>query len=264
MAEVYPSDNELLNIVSDAETGVEFIATGTAPYYMEFRKLLYRLLLASKRSNDLRVYDEGGLDIGVKAGRYWVGTDLVNFTGSSGNALADDKANIYIYLDSAGTLVTDEYTGWPDMTSSPHVRLAVVTTADGDITSLEDARDHHSIAMPSSGGGGAGFYPVEDHTANDTLTEAESDSVHTNRGASGAITLTLPASASEGTMFTFCVQAVGQLRVDPGTATIRDDCGQTADKYKWADAVGECFQLAADSSGDWITLAKRGTWSEEA
>ena len=264
MAEVYPSDNELLNIVSDAETGVEFIATGTAPYYMEFRKLLYRLLLASKRSNDLRVYDEGGLDIGVKAGRYWVGTDLVNFTGSSGNALADDKANIYIYLDSAGTLVINEYTGWPDMTSSPHVRLAVVTTAGGDITSLEDARDHHSIAMPSSGGGGAGFYPVQDHTANDTLTEAESGSVHTNRGASGTITLTLPASASEGTMFTFCVQAVGQLRVDPGTATIRDDCGQTADKYKWADAVGECLQLAADSSGDWITLAKRGTWSEEA
>ncbi len=264
MAEVYPSDNELLNIVSDAETGVEFIATGTAPYYMEFRKLLYRLLLASKRSNDLRVYDEGGLDIGVKPGRYWVGTDLVNFTGSSGNALADDKANIYIYLDSAGTLVINEYTSWPDMTSSPHVRLAVVTTADGDITSLEDARNHHSIAMPSSGGGGAGFYPVEDHTANDTLTEAESGSVHTNRGASGTITLTLPVSVSEGTMFTFCVQAVGQLRVDPGTATIRDDCGQTADKYKWADAVGECLQLVADSSGDWITLAKRGTWSEEA
>ncbi len=89
MAEVYPSDNELLNMVSDAETGVEFIATGTAPYYMEFRKLLYRLLLASKRSNDLRVYDEGGLDIGVKAGRYWVGTGLVSFAGSSGNALAE-------------------------------------------------------------------------------------------------------------------------------------------------------------------------------
>ncbi len=28
MAEVYPSDNELLNIQSDSETGVEYIATG--------------------------------------------------------------------------------------------------------------------------------------------------------------------------------------------------------------------------------------------
>ena len=66
MAEVYPSDNELLNLQSDSETGVEYIATGTAPYYVEFRKLLYRLLLASRRANDLRIYDEGGLNIGVK------------------------------------------------------------------------------------------------------------------------------------------------------------------------------------------------------
>ena len=40
MAEVYPSDNELLNMQSDNETGVEYIATGTAPYYLEFRKML--------------------------------------------------------------------------------------------------------------------------------------------------------------------------------------------------------------------------------
>ncbi len=76
MAEVYPSDNELLNIVSDGETGVEYITTGKAPYYLEFRKLLYRLLLATRRANDLRVFDEGGLDIGVKSGKFWIGTTL--------------------------------------------------------------------------------------------------------------------------------------------------------------------------------------------
>ena len=47
MAEVYPSDNELLNIQSDSETGVEFIPTGQSPYYLQFRKLLYRLLYSS-------------------------------------------------------------------------------------------------------------------------------------------------------------------------------------------------------------------------
>ncbi len=73
MSEVYPSDNELLNIVSDSETGVEYIATGTAPYYLEFRKLLYRLIMAVRRANDLRVFDEGGLDIGVKPGKFWLG-----------------------------------------------------------------------------------------------------------------------------------------------------------------------------------------------
>ena len=49
MTEVYPSDNELLNLQSDAEMGVEYIPTGTAPYYLHFRKLLYRLLLGARR-----------------------------------------------------------------------------------------------------------------------------------------------------------------------------------------------------------------------
>ncbi len=260
MAEVYPSDSELLNIISDTGTGVEYIPTGTAPYYLHFRKLLYRLLLATRRANDLRVFDEGGMDIGVKAGKFWNGTSLVSFAVSSGNTIADDKAAIYIYLDSGGNLVTDEYSGWPDMETTRHVRLAIVTTSGGDITAIVDARDHHSISVPSAGGSST----IEAHTADDTLTEGESGSIHTNRGATGLITLTLPASASAGTQFTFCVQDYQQMRVDPGTAAIRDNSGQTADKYKWADAIGECITLVADANGDWVTVSKYGIWSEEA
>jgi hypothetical protein len=140
MSEVYPSDNELLNLQTDGETGVEYIATGQSPYYLHFRKLLYRLLLATRRANDLRVYYEGGLDIGVKPGKFWAGTQQVSYAGSSGNTLADDKANIYIYLTASGTLVTNEYSSFPDMATTPHIRLAIVTTSDGDITAIEDCR----------------------------------------------------------------------------------------------------------------------------
>jgi len=105
---------------------------------------------------------------------------------------------------------------------------------------------------------------IEAHAANDTLTVAESGSVHTNLGADGTITLTLPASAAAGVWFTFAVQAAQQLRVDPGTATIREHSGHTPDKYKWADAVGECLTLVSDANGDWATIAKNGTWTEEA
>ena len=262
MAEVYPSDNELLNITGDSETGVEYITTGTAPYYLHFRKLLYRLLLACRRGNDLRVFDEGDLDIGVKSGRFWLGTTLVSYGGSSGNTLADDKANIYICIDSSGTLVTSEYTDFPDMVTTPHIRLAVITTSDGDITSITDARDHHNISLPfNSGGIKKG---IEAHTTNDTLTTSESGSIHTNLGATGVVTLTLPASAEAGTIFSFGVQAAFELRVDPGTATIRDNSGQTADKYKSANAIGECISLVADANGDWATIARNGTWTEEA
>lgn len=262
MSEVYPSDNELLNMQSDSETGVEYIPTGTSPYYLQFRKLLYRLLLAARRANDLRIYDEGGLDIGVKAGKFWLGTEQVSYNGSSGNTLADDKESIYVYLDSAGNLVSNEYSSFPDMAIAPHIRLAIVCTSGGDIESINDCRVGHNFVMPYEAGGVK--KTIEAHTADDTLAVEESSGVHTNLGATATVTLTLPASAPEGTIFNFAVQAVQELRVDPGAAAIRDDSGQTSGKYKAADAVGECLTLVADSNGDWVTIAKYGIWTEEA
>jgi len=261
MAEVYPSDNELLNIQSDSETGVEYIPTGTSPYYLHFRKLLYRLIRATKRANDLRVYDEGGLDIGVKGGKFWVGTELISYSGSSGNTLADDKENIYVYLDSSGNLLTDEYSSFPNMATTPHIRLAIVVTSNGDIDSITDCRSGHNIVMPFGAGGVK--KTIEAHEGDDTLMAAESGSIHTNLGATGTVTLTLPSSAPSGTVFTFAVQTAQELRIDPSTAAIRDDSGQTADKYKSANAIGECLTIVADSNGDWVTIAKNGTWTEE-
>jgi hypothetical protein len=262
MGEVYPSDNELLNLQSDTETGVEYIPTGTAPYYLHFRKLLHRLLLGTRRANDLRVYDEGGLDVGVKAGRFWLGTELVNCEGSTGNTLADNEASIYLYLDVDGTLVIDEYDSFPDMATTPHIRLAIVTTSGGDITSLVDSRGGHNRIVPHGAGGVR--RTIEAHTADDALTASESGSVHSNLGATGTVTLTLPATPVEGAEFIFTVQVAQELRIDPGAATIRDDSGQTADRYKSASAVGATLTLVADANGDWATTAKNGTWTEEA
>jgi hypothetical protein len=104
---------------------------------------------------------------------------------------------------------------------------------------------------------------TEGHTSDDTLAASESDSVHTNLGATQTVTLTLPASPSAGTQLTFAVQAAYELRIDPGTAAIRDDSGQTADKFKSASAVGSSLTLVADVNGDWATVAKNGTWTEE-
>jgi len=262
MAEVYPSDNELLNIQSDSQTGVEYIPTGQSPYYLQFRRLLYRLLLAAKRANDLRVYDEGGLDVGVRSGAFWLGTELVNYSGSSGNTLADDKENIYIYLDSGGNLVTDEYAGFPDMATTGHIRLAVVSTSNGDIDSIADYRVGHNFVIPYGSGGEK--KTIEAHSSDDTLSAAESGSIHTNLGSTGTVTLTLPAAAPAGAVFIFAVQAAQELRIDPGAAALRDDSGQTADKYKSANAVGASLSVAADANGDWVTIAKNGTWTEQA
>lgn len=105
---------------------------------------------------------------------------------------------------------------------------------------------------------------VEDHSADDTLTEYESPSIHSNLGATSAITLTLPTVTRAGIKFTFAVQAAAELRIDPAAATIRDDVNQTVSKYTTANAIGEALQLISNSSGDWIVIAKYGTWTKEA
>ena len=261
MTEAYPSDSELLSLQQDEQTGVEYIATGQSPYYLHFRKLVQRLLLATKRANDLRVFDEGGLNVGIKAGGFWLGTEFVEASGWSGVELADNKEAIYLYIDSDGELVTEEYSGFPEMSEAAHVRLAVVTTSGADITEIADCRGGHGFVLPFAAGGIR--RTIEGHTADDTLEVCESGSAHTNLGATEVVTLTLPASAGAGTEFTFAVQAGYQLRIEPGSAAIRDSSGQTAGKYKWADGVGNCIRLVADENGDWVTVSKSGTWTEE-
>jgi hypothetical protein len=147
------------------------------------------------------------------------------------------------------------------MATTPHIRLAIVTTSNGDIDSITDARSGHNFMLPYEAGGIK--KTIEAHTSNDTVTITESGSVHSNLGAAGTVTLTLPASASAGAVFTFAVQTAQELRIEPGTATIRDNSGQTAGKYKSANAVGACITFITDSNGDWATIAKNGTWTEE-
>jgi len=172
MSEVYPSDNSLLNLTSESETGVEYIETGKAPYYLEFRRLLYRLLLGSRRANDFRVFDEGGLNIGVKAGKCFLGASFTEYGGSTGNTLGDDKPHIYIYLNSSGALVIDEYSSWPNELV-PHVRLAEVTTSGGDITAIVDARSFNMFHVPGAyyydSVGGQSFILTAELTAGSTV-----------------------------------------------------------------------------------------------
>ncbi|MCF7954413.1 MAG: hypothetical protein K9M75_01290 [Phycisphaerae bacterium] len=256
MAEVYPSDDVLLDLLSESETGVEYIATGTAPYFLQFRKLLYRLLLSTRRANDFRVYDEGGLTYGIKPGRFWNGHQVVEYAGSSGNVLADDSL-FYIYLDSTGAIQFKESDFWHEP-FEPEVWLAEVTTAGGVITSIVDCRDVHSMSMPHV------YRPVvEAHTEDDQLEVKESGSIHTNRGAAGTVTIFMPTYNVAGTKYTISVQEAYELRIDPVSAKIIDDSGATASKYKSCSTVGAFMTVVDDGNGNWMVTGKSGTWVEE-
>lgn len=107
---------------------------------------------------------------------------------------------------------------------------------------------------------------VEAHTADDTLTVAESGSVHASVGAAGTITLTLPA-AVVGLEYLFRVGAAQQLRIDPnGTETIAlpsTGVQGAAGKYLVADADGETVYLVCDKAGQWSCYGFTGTWTAE-
>lgn len=107
---------------------------------------------------------------------------------------------------------------------------------------------------------------VEAHTADDTLTAGESGTVHTNTGASGTITLDLPA-AVVGLEFFFYVGAAQELRLEPdGTETISlpsTGVPGAADKYLVADLAGETVHLVCAVAGSWSVMGYTGTWAAE-
>lgn len=106
---------------------------------------------------------------------------------------------------------------------------------------------------------------VEDHTADDTLTVAETGSVHTNLGATGAVVLTLPQNARRGDFFDFTVLAAQELRIEPGEAgaIYINGAKQTDDKYISADDEAESVRLTSLGNGDWAASNVVGTWSVE-
>lgn len=150
--------------------------------------------------------------------------------------------------------------------------------AQGDIMIATSATQLSRLAPGTAGHhlvtGGAAANPswgnrlvqtVEAHTGDDTLTRAESGSLHTNLGAGAAVTLTLPQDALAGDFFDFAVMAVQQLRIDPGAAggIYINGAKQTDDLYVWADDEAESVRMVADGNGDWVALFANGTWTVE-
>ena len=158
MAEQYPSDAALnaLSGTADAEQEVLHPAIGESPYYTSFYKMLTRLLLAARRAGDLRVFKDGPLTFGVRAGSFFDGDTLRTFQQADGQALTDNATN-YVYVSADGTLHVNT-TGFPVPSATPHIRLAAIVTSGGSYdgrpdTEGGDVADCRGAAMfaPASG-----------------------------------------------------------------------------------------------------------------
>jgi hypothetical protein len=146
MPELYPTDNDLnaLSGTTDPDQGVPFPAVYESPYYTAFYKMVNAMLTATARAGDLRVYADGTLSVGVRAGGFFDGSTLRTIAAVEGVGIYDDATNS-LYLDAAGQLQVVT-TGFPDPAVTPHLRLATVTTADG-VYDFDDVVDCRSAAM---------------------------------------------------------------------------------------------------------------------
>lgn len=108
------------------------------------------------------------------------------------------------------------------------------------------------------------YQGYEAHTGNDTLTVDESKTIHSNLGASGNITMTLPAPTLAGIQLEFVVQAAYELRIDPGASDgiYINGALQTDGHYIWADDEGESVKLVSDGT-NWVAMYATGTWGVE-
>ena len=299
MSEIFPDDADLLAMVEDPQTGVPFIATGTAPYYLQFRQMLYRLLV-NLGPLGCRVFATGPLCVQVRPGRYWLGGQLRQFPGTAADlAITDNATNsIYLSADNTAAVTTGD---WP---TDEHVKLAQVVSAGGGFEpeSIVDLRGYgvvsslasmltatpgeinaalHGISANVTAARlgeltGGGFTTLHQHASFPTplsvaaMTDAGPTSldgwasgyVLTNAGAIAKVGLTLPANAT-GTTFTFAVVAGAGLRVAaPAGATIcLNNATCIGGGYIDSTAVGSTVTLVAVDNATWVASSFLGKWA---
>jgi len=121
-------------------------------------------------------------------------------------------------------------------------------------------------AVPPGGGGGSPTY--EAHTSSDTLTEGETGSIHSNKGASGIITLTLPASPATNVSYLIIREAAFALRVAPNTGQNFQYSGSlatTVTKYLEIDVDDDLGLMEVLWNGSkWVVIRELDSFNEEA
>ena len=131
-----------LSGTTDSDTDMVYPTIGESTYYTTMFRVVQRLLaMATMPGNSLRVFKDGDLTFGVRAGHFMDGDTARNYAGASAQALTDDQTN-YIYLTAAATL-TVNITGFPNPSTTPHVPLATILTGSGAYayTDITDYRD---------------------------------------------------------------------------------------------------------------------------
>lgn len=110
-----------------------------------------------------------------------------------------------------------------------------------------------------------GFRNVVAKTANYTVTTDDHGTLFTNRGAAGAVTFTLPATAYKGLRFAFYVVADQNVVVAAGTAdtmvAFNDAAADSVAFSTASEKVGGMIEVMGDGTG-WLVMPRLGQDSQ--
>lgn len=110
-----------------------------------------------------------------------------------------------------------------------------------------------------------GWRNVVAKTADYTVLTGDHGTLFTNRGATGAVNFTLPATAAKGLRFGFFVVANQNLVVTAGTAdtmvAFNDAAADSVAYQTSSEKVGGMFEVIGDGTG-WLVLPRLGQDSQ--
>lgn len=185
------------------------------------------------------IKDWGSATSGRRGLYVYVNQNSATYTGINivGNQLllpvVANNGHLGIYLQTTGTV-----THW--RLQDNYITTAITTNANRWTTSA-------TFASPFlASGNNPPIGNTVAKTANYTVTYADSGSLFSNTGASGAITFTLP-TAIVGMEYRFYVGAAFELRVDPGAN----------DKHQYGSLTGGIVSMA---DGEYLTSSSAGAF----
>lgn len=151
------TDDEALALsdTTDPATGLQYPRLLSARWAEAILRALNRFLDVA--APDLRVLEvEGNADaVAVLAGRATIAGTMYAYAGETGDngavdGLADNTTHlIYAHVDG-GELAIASATEGEDWPAEPHLKLAVVVMAGGEVTSVQDVRGAQMLSSAAS------------------------------------------------------------------------------------------------------------------
>jgi len=238
-----------LSGTTDSDTADVYQTIGESTYYTTDYRLTEKMLRMIKPAgNSLRVYQDGDLTFGVRAGHYYNGSTLVTYAGATAQALTNNLTN-YIYLTAAGTL-TKNTSGFPSPALTPHIPLATILTASGTYlyTAITDYRDRALFSVLDGMSAG----DVQDSLPLLTMTGVDS------AGGAGTMTIQLTDLGGNELAQRTIVRTWLNLTAEfgaPGTTT--DYSVSTGTQIEEVTANGQ-YVVQSDATGEIVMAINAG------